>query len=204
MSCIACCPTRPLPDAMRRILAGARLRRGALVAVSLAYPLLVYLAMGRFEPRWLSLLLFMLALLRALGTREPLWIWAAAGTGMLAVAALLGNAALPLKLYPALVNAMLLVFFLASLRWPPTVAERFARLQEPELPLFAVAYTRRVTQVWCGFFVLNGGIAVVTALWATDATWALYNGLLAYGLMGLLHGAEWLVRRRVKAAHGHG
>ncbi len=57
-------------------------------------------------------------------------------------------------------------------------------------------YTRRVTQVWCGFFVLNGGLALCTALWASDAGWALYNGLVAYVLMGLLFAGEWLVRRR--------
>jgi len=67
-----------------------------------------------------------------------------------------------------------------------------------------VAYTRRVTQVWCGFFVLNGSVALVTALWASDATWALYNGLISYCLMGCLFAGEWLVRRKVKAGHGHG
>ena len=35
----------------------ARARTVAVAAISLAYPLLVYLAMGRFEPRWSSLLL---------------------------------------------------------------------------------------------------------------------------------------------------
>ncbi|WP_223486976.1 hypothetical protein [Stenotrophomonas indicatrix] len=34
--------------------------------------------------------------------------------------------------------------------------------------------------------------------------WMLYNGMLAYVMMGLLFGGEWLVRRRVKAAHAHG
>jgi len=29
--------------------------------------------------------------------------------------------------------------------------------------------------------------------------WALYNGLISYGLMGLLFAGEWLVRRRVRA-----
>ena len=67
-----------------------------------------------------------------------------------------------------------------------------------------MAYTRKVTQVWCGFFVLNGGLALGTALWASDATWALYNGLIAYGLMGVLFAGEWVVRRRVRAGHAHG
>ena len=51
----------------------ARVRVVALGALTLAYPLLVYLAMGRFEPRWMALLLFALATLRALSARQPMW-----------------------------------------------------------------------------------------------------------------------------------
>lgn len=203
MSCIGCCLTRPPPDA--GCSAGmARARVAAFGLVSLAYPLLVYLAMGRFEPRWLALLLFALAVLRALTTRQALWWCAAAGAGLLAVAATVFNEALPLKLYPALVNAVMLAMFATSLRFGPPLVERLARLQEPDLPPFAVVYTRRVTQVWCGFFVLNGGLALVTALYASDRIWALYNGVLAYVMMGALFAGEWCVRRKVKAAHAHG
>ena len=95
---------------------------------------------------------------------------------------------------------MLLAVFAISLRYPPSAIERLARLQEPDLPESGVRYTRRVTQVWCGFFIVNGSIALATVLWASDAAWALYNGLIAYLLMGLLFAAEWLVRRRVRAA----
>lgn len=174
----------------------------ALLAVAtLAYPFLVYFALGRFEPRWLALLLFALAVLRAWATREPMWLVAAAGAGVLALVAMSANALLPLKLYPVLVNAMLLAVFLASLRHPPSAIERLARLREPELPPHAVRYTRRVTQVWAVFFSVNGAIALATALWASDAAWALYNGLIAYLLIGLLFGVEWLVRQRVRRAH---
>ena len=180
-----------------------RLHALAFGLLTVAYPLLVYLAMGRFEPRWMALLLFALALLRALTSRQPLWMAAAAGAGVLALLTTLLNQALPLKLYPLLVNVVMLLVFATSLRFGPPVVERLARLQEPDLPSFAVAYTRKVTQVWCGFFVLNGGLALVTALWASDRTWALYNGLLAYVMMAVLFAGEWLVRRRVKAAHAH-
>ena len=44
------------------------------VALSVAYPLVVYWAMGRFEPRWLAVLLLALALLRALATRQAVWV----------------------------------------------------------------------------------------------------------------------------------
>ena len=180
-----------------------RTRTLFFIALSLAYPLAVYSLLGRFEPRWLALLLCALAVLRAWTTRERVWLWAAVGSGLLAVWATLANAALPLKLYPVLVNVALLLLFALSLRFGPPVAERLARLQEPNLPEQAVAYTRRVTQVWCGFFVLNGGLALATALWASDYLWALYNGLVAYVLIGMLFAGEWLVRQRVKA-RGHG
>lgn len=176
--------------------------RVALIALlTLAYPLLVWLGMAHFEPRWLAVLLAALALARAAATRERLWLVAAAGALGLAAFAAFGNALLPLKLYPALVNAVLLAVFAASLIHPPSAIERLARLREPDLPPAAVAYTRKVTWVWCGFFVLNGSLALATALWADAATWALYNGLIAYGLIGALFAGEWLVRRRVRARH---
>ena len=134
MSCMDCCRTRQPPDRSAGGFAMARARTVVVAAISLAYPLLVYLAMGRFEPRWLSLLLFTLALLRALSTRQPLWWAAAAGTGLLAVLATVLNQALPLKLYPALVNAVMLAVFGTSLRFGPPLVERLARLQEPDLP----------------------------------------------------------------------
>ena len=202
MSCTAYCQTRLQSDRVPANTGMARVNVVAFGLISLAYPVLVYLAMGHFEPRWLSLLLFVLAILRALGARQPLWWCVATGSGVLALLATVLNQAMPLKLYPALVNAVMLMVFASSLRFGPPVIERLARLQEPELPPFAVAYTRRVTQVWCVFFILNGGIALATALWASGRIWALYNGLLAYVMMGVLFAGEWWVRRRVRAAYG--
>ena len=181
----------------------SKLRAALFIALSLAYPLVVYLALGRFEPRWLALLLLALALLRAIATRQAVWLVAAAGAAALALMATIFNQALPLKLYPALVNAVMLAVFAASLVFPPSVVERIARLTEPDLPAHAVVYTRRVTQVWCAFFIVNGTLALVTALWASDRVWAIYNGGIAYLLMGSLFAIEWLVRQRVRAAHRH-
>lgn len=182
----------------------SRIGAALFVALSVAYPLVVYWAMGRFEPRWLAVLLLVLAVLRAVATRQAVWLMAAAGAALLAALATAFNQALPLKLYPALVNAVMLVVFATSLVFPPSAVERIARLTDPDLPPAGVAYTRRVTQVWCGFFVFNGLLALATALWASDRAWALYNGLVAYVLMGALFGGEWLVRRRVKAGYRHG
>lgn len=169
-----------------------------LVVLTVLYPLGVYLAMGHVAPQWLAVLLVLLAVLRALVTRQRFWWAVASGAAVLALAAWWQGDALAVKLYPVLVNAVLLVVFLVSLRHPPTVVERLARLTEPDLPAAGVRYTRKVTVVWCAFFVANGAAAAYTAAFSSDATWALYNGLIAYVLMGCLMGSEWLVRQWVK------
>ena len=169
-----------------------------LLVASLAYPVVVYLALGHVSPRWIALLLVALALARAGVTRESFWLGAAALATVLAGASFLGDFWGPLKLYPALVNLVMFGLFATSLWRGPTVVERLARMRETHFPPAAIAYTRRVTQVWCGFFIVNGLIAVITALWASAAVWALYNGLLSYVAMGGLMGGEWLVRRRVR------
>ena len=173
-----------------------------LVLLTVLYPFAVYLAIGRLEPRWLALLLVALAALRGFAARGRIWLVAAAVAVVLALFASVENSVVPLKLYPLVVNLTLLAAFALSLRYPPTVAERFARLTHPDLPPSGVAYTRRVTQVWCFFFLANGSMALATALWASDAIWALYNGMIAYLLIGALFAGEWLVRRRVRTAHG--
>jgi uncharacterized membrane protein len=173
------------------------------VLITLLYPLLVWLGHGEVEPRMLAGVLVLAALMRihALGKGKMALLWLA-GALALATAAMWGNAWMPLKLYPVLVNAVMLGVFGYSLLVPPSLIERFARMQDPDLPSYAVLYTRRVTQAWCLFFFINGAIALATALWASPVIWSLYNGVIAYVLMGCLFGGEYLIRLRVKRIHG--
>jgi uncharacterized membrane protein len=183
------------------------MRKGAtwaLLALTLLYPLGVYAALGRVPAHWMAAALVLLALARAWSSRQGFWLLVAGGGAVLALASWWQGNAQAIKLYPVLVNAVLLVVFGWSLRSPPSVVERLARLQQPDLPATAVAYTARVTALWCGFFVLNGATAAYTALYSSDAVWALYNGLLAYVAMGTLMAGEWLVRQRVQARHQSG
>lgn len=176
------------------------MRTFGLTVLTLAYPLLVYFGLdSHVEPRWLALLLVGMALMRAAFARERLWLVAAFGAMVLAGVSFWGNQVLPLKLYPLLVNLVLLCIFSISLVYPPSMIERLARLHEPDLPPAGVVYTRRVTQVWCGFFVANGSISLLTVFWGSDAEWALYNGMVSYVLMGVLFVGEWLLRKRMKA-----
>jgi uncharacterized membrane protein len=174
------------------------------IALTLLYPLALWFGQERFQPRILALLLLLVALTRLQMLRVHwAWRWWAVGTLALLALAVWANAVLPLKLYPVMVNATLLGVFVSTLLFPPSMVERLARIREPALPTSAIAYTRRVTQVWCLFFALNGTIALITALWASAAVWTIYNGFIAYLLMGLLFAAEYCVRGRFKRrAHG--
>ena len=170
--------------------------------ITLLYPLAIWYGHGQIEPRWLAGILLLAAATRLPSLKlSAAARWSVAGALVLVGCAIWSNLLLPLKLYPVLVNAALLAAFGYSLAAPPSMIERMARLREPDLPLAAVAYTRRVTQVWCGFFVVNGAIALGTALWASDAVWSLYTGVIAYVLMGILFGGEWLLRQRFKRLH---
>jgi uncharacterized membrane protein len=170
--------------------------------LSVAYPLGIWWFGKSVEPKWLALSLVVIAALRLAATREKIWLSVALGA--LALAALTGslNAAWPLRWYPVLVNASLLVLFGVSLLKPPSIVERLARMREPTLSPHGVAYTRKVTKVWCAFFLFNGSLAALTALFGSDAQWGLYNGFISYVLMALLGAGEYLVRRKVRAAHG--
>jgi uncharacterized membrane protein len=170
-----------------------------VVFSTMIYPLAVWLGEGQIEPRFLAGLLVLAGLTRLYKLKIS-WAgrWCMGGTLLLFMLAVWSNALLPLKLYPVLVNVALLGAFAYSLISPPSMIERFARMREPDLPQEAIDYTRRVTQIWCGFFSVNGAIALMTALWATPATWTLYNGFIAYLMMALLFAGEHVFRWHFK------
>ena len=176
-------------------------RNLAFAALTLTYPLAIWLLGDRVEPRWLALSLVMLGALRLAATGQRLWIGLALGAFALAAVTGVLNVGWPLRWYPVFVNGSLLVLFGVTLFKPPSMAERLARIKEPDLPPHAVEYTRKVTMAWCAFFLVNGSIAAATSLWGSDAQWALYNGGIAYALMGVFAGAEYLVRLKVKKQH---
>lgn len=167
------------------------------VVLTLLYPPAIYFGSDYLPAPVLAILLLPLLLLRGSGG-IAVSRWLIPGVLLLVVAAIASNAVLPLKLYPLLMNVVFLVVFASSLRYPPPIIERIARMREPNLSPTGVAYTRRVTQVWCGFFIVNGTLALFTTLWASDKMWFWYNGVIVYVLMGTLFAGEWLVRQRVR------
>ena len=102
------------------------------------------------------------------------------------------------RLYPALMVALALTVFAVSLRKTPLV-EIIARKTGEDLDERGVAYCRRVTVVWVAFLSAHLAVTVAT-VFASHEVWAVYNGLVAYILMGALFAGEWLYRRRLR--HG--
>lgn len=173
----------------------------------ITYPALIFFGLQMLEPRYVAALLALLLVLRRrrdagrlLSGLSHADVFVLASLFALAGVAALTNDETLLRFYPAAMSLGMLLLFGLSLKFPPSMIERFARLREPDLPPAGVGYTRRVTQVWCGFFVVNGMLAIYTALYSSRETWALYNGLIAYLLMGALFGGEWLIRRRFIAS----
>lgn len=171
----------------------------ALIAL---YPLTLYFGLQYFEPRTLAVYLLLIVLFRyclatpggaKIADRKLMSGVLVLGL-CLALFAWLFNDLESLKLYPVLINFSLLLIFATSLFSPPTVIERLARLQEPELPESGVVYTRKVTIIWCLFFLLNGLIALLTSLYASTQLWTLYNGLIAYLLVAALFLSELAYR----------
>lgn len=174
--------------------------------VILCYPFLVLIGLSYFDVRGLALVLIVLAAARLgfLGdgqwTSPILWVLlpSLATVVLMSLLVMASGSPAPLRFSPVAINAAMLLLFGVTLLRPPSMIERFARLKEPDLPPGAVRYTRAVTELWCGFFLLNGGIALYTALFADLEFWTLYNGVIAYVLMASLFTGEALVRRRVR------
>jgi uncharacterized membrane protein len=170
-----------------------------VVLITLLFPLAIGLGQGEVEPRFVAGFLAFAGLTRLQALKIGAWgRWWLGGTLLLFLVAAWSNVWLPLKLYPVFVNVALLVIFAYSLIYPPSIIERFARLRDPDLPVRAIAYTRRVTQVWFVFFAINGAFSLMTALWASPAIWTLYNGVIAYLMMGFLFAGEYVVRWHFK------
>lgn len=173
------------------------------VVLTLAYPLAVLWALTHLGPRALGLVGLCVAVpwiawkLRAAERKEamailriPLIVLALLLTG-----AVLDDARFALAL-PVLINAAMLVAFAGSLRGEMPIVERFARAKSGELSEAQVRHCRQATVAWCVFFVVNGAVAAGLALSDLRVAWAIYNGGIAYGLMGLMFAGEYVVRVR--------
>ena len=109
-----------------------------------------------------------------------------------------------IKLYPVAMNGIFLFMFASTLFFPPNMCFRFALLGDKTLEHSPIKqgverYCKKVTVVWCVFFVLNGLFALITVFSNNDRIWSVYNGGIAYGLIGAIFAVEFLVRKRANS-----
>jgi acyl-coenzyme A synthetase/AMP-(fatty) acid ligase/uncharacterized membrane protein/3-hydroxymyristoyl/3-hydroxydecanoyl-(acyl carrier protein) dehydratase len=170
------------------------------------YPVLVFcsLVVLKIPLRYFSIFVVCVAAAAFIGAtsrkKDPLRICGAGLLAALGLACFLSNAPVFLKLYPVLMNAVMLGAFGSTLFAPPPMIFRFATLADKTIRGSLAEkrierYCRTVTAVWCAFFVVNGGIAAWTVASGSDALWSVYNGGISYILIGGLFAGEFIVRK---------
>ena len=116
-----------------------------------------------------------------------------------------------LKLYPVVISATFLFVFGSTLFFEPNMIFRFATLADKSIlgssfEQQVKRYCKKVTIVWCCFFIFNGTMAVCTTFSdvffglspeAARNVWAIYNGGISYVLMGTLFVVEFIIRKLV-------
>jgi len=196
---------RFLQNSLRQETAGRRVT-AVFAVIAIAYPFVVYALHERVPFIVLALGASLLLLLRAgfapsglMATlRRPLIVVAAA----LAVLSFV-DAPLAAKAYPPLVCLMIAALFANSLRRPPSLVERIARLRHPDLSPAGQEYCRRVTWVWVAWLLFNATVATILAASDHIALWALWTGLISHLCTGALFLGEMLMRPWLQGAARH-
>lgn len=164
--------------------------------LAVAYPILIFWGLQSFGPRQIALVgIVFLGLRWAAGGGSTAKLWGWTASAVLLAVALAFDRAEPLLYFPVLANAALLVVFGESLMRGPSLVERIARSRVGELDADEVRYCARVTAAWCVLFVVNGGIAFALAVRGMLEWWAIYNGFIAYLLIGGLFVGEYIYRQ---------
>lgn len=178
--------------------------RAVFVACVAVYPLAVYFGLQYFPPAFFGIVLAVLLALR-FGVLRPdertvllpillLFFAYAVTTAVLASQTML-------LLYPCAVNFSLAAIFLTSLRSPEPLLLRIVRARGMPISVHGPMYLRRLTAVWAGFFVVNGLVALWTTRLSIEA-WTLYNGLIAYIIVGVFAAGEFVFRGYYKKRKG--
>ena len=99
-----------------------------------------------------------------------------------------------LRLYPIIINVMFFMVFFKSLSTEKTIIQSIAEIKEKNITPKKQKYMRKLTVVWCGFFIINASLSAYTLIYMTIKQWTIYNGFISYILIGALIVSELLYR----------
>lgn len=170
-------------------------RAASATALILGYPYLVYRGMGSGLVWVAPFLVSILYFYRAFGARnlEARLLNILVGVTLIFAVVFLKD--LSAKLLPVLVQLICCWFFGRTLLTGPSLIERFVRLEYPVVPPGIIEYCRLLTWIWTFFFAVNVLVCAALALWASDAWWAFYTGVVIIGATGCLLAGEYFYRR---------
>ena len=136
--------------------------------------------------------------------RPAAWLWLVVIAGGLGALAHLGGAALALHLPSILIPALLACVFGGTLRagHEPLIT-RIARAARGEMPPDLHAYTRTLTKMWTGTFILMAAVSAALGLFAPREVWSWVANFGSYLFVGSLIVAEYLYRRVRFAGYAH-
>lgn len=172
-----------------------------MVYCILAYPVLVHLSVLTGSPPVAGLALVALYggfAWPALARRRP-WAWLGLVVAAGASAWLVRQGAELYALYlpPIVLPAMMALWWAPTLRAgrTPFVTRIATAIRGPLSPEHA-AYTRGVTVLWVGVFVVLALAGALTAAWGSPALWSHVTNLFSPLLIGLVFAVEYAYRRR--------
>jgi len=100
------------------------------------------------------------------------------------------------KIIPIFIQLSLMSFFGKTLLKGkgPSLVERFASYDFPDIPPIISQYCRYLTIMWTSFFAFNITACIVLAIFAPVSWWALYTGVMIFALSGVLMVGEYIWR----------
>ncbi len=174
-------------------------------SLGIAYPFLVYLMLPYLSPFFLLLIMLLLLAFRIViagsGARRGRAIWLLVFVSTFTIPFGFIDPQLAVRAYPVAMSLSIACVFAYSLRFPPTIVERIARMSEPKLNDKGVRYANLVTWIWAVFLFLNAAVSAMTMLFASLEIWTLYNGFISYLCIGGLFAGEFVVRQFLKTSH---
>ena len=178
---------------------------GVIGLLAAAYPFVVYYGLNHYSASVFAWILLVLLIVRVVikgnYTEPSQWMQLVVVGGFCIIVALVNSGEL-LRYYPVLMNLGFSALFALSLRSKTSLIERFAKMSgAAEYSSQAISYMRSLTLVWAILLAFNALVAIYTACCMSLKYWTLYNGLLAYFLLGGFSLAELVFRHFYKKRH---